>query len=72
MEPEKPTPNKEEVGAILKPLRTYERDIADMIRAHQTSEVAVNLAKQKKEEQKPEIKIAEEKRSLFYLHQKIA
>lgn len=62
MEPEKPTPNKEEVGAILKPLRTYERDIADMIRAHQTSEVAVNLAKQKKEEQKPEIKIAEEKK----------
>lgn len=68
MEPEVPKDaenteqNKQAAGDILKPLRTYERDIADMIRAHQTSAVAVNLAKQKKEEQKPEVKVAEEKK----------
>ncbi len=65
MEPEvqkNPVPNKDDVGAILKPLRTYERDVAEMIRAHQTSEVAINLAKQKKESEKPEVKVAEEKK----------
>ncbi len=68
MEPEVPkktagdTDNKQAIGEILKPLRTYERDVAEMIRAHQTSEVSINLAKQKKEERKPEIKAVEEKK----------
>jgi hypothetical protein len=66
-EPKNPTQNKEEVGSILKPLRTYERDVADMIRAHQTSEIAINLAKKKKEESKPEIKVAQEKKKFVFV-----
>ncbi len=39
---------------ILKPLRTYERDIADLVRAHQVSTVQINIAEQKKVEKLPE------------------
>ena len=65
MEPQLPTPqdattpnnpnisgtaSREEVNAILKPLRTYERDIADMIRANQVSASSVNLAEKRRDE----------------------
>ncbi len=42
--------DKEKAASILSPLRTYERDVADMIRKQQTSVVTVKLAEKKKEE----------------------
>lgn len=44
------TASREEANAILKPLRTYERDIADMIRANQVSASSVNLAEKRRDE----------------------
>lgn len=43
-----PNPTTPDTNSILKPLRTYERDIADMIRAHQTSTVDIVLAQRNK------------------------
>lgn len=61
MEPQIPTPegatNREEVNAILKPLRTYERDIAEMIRNNQVSASSVNLAEKRRDEAREQIKI---------------
>lgn len=48
------TSNREEVNAILKPLRTYERDIADMIRANQVSASSVNLSEKRRDEARTE------------------
>lgn len=47
------TNNNTNAATILKPLRTYERDIAEMVRTHQTSAVSVNIARQKTEEALP-------------------
>lgn len=49
---QKPTP---QTSDVLKPLRTYERDIAEMVRSHQVSAVNVNIAQKKKEEKLPEV-----------------
>jgi hypothetical protein len=40
--------------SILKPLQTYERDIAELISAHQVNAVSVNLAATKKREEEKE------------------
>jgi hypothetical protein len=42
--------DKDKAAAILSPLRTYERDVADMIRKQQASVITVKLAEQRKEE----------------------
>lgn len=49
-----PTPPASlENASVLKPLQTYERDIAEMIRNHQTSVVQVKMAAEKKDEALP-------------------
>ncbi len=68
MEPEVPqsatdAQKKAEADTLVKPLRTYERDIAEMIRLHQTSAVSVNLAQQRKKE--VEIKKVEPLKNVF-------
>lgn len=44
--------SKNELYAVVKPLRTYERDIAESIRKTDASLVSINLAEQKRNEEK--------------------
>ena len=51
--------------AIIKPLRTYEGDIAESIRKNDTSVASVNLAEQKKKEEQKAAGFTSEKREAF-------
>jgi hypothetical protein len=46
--------SKEKISSIVKPLQTYERDIADTIRHKETSVVSINLAEQKRKQESGE------------------
>ena len=51
---EERTPEQEEYFRIIKPLRTYERDLAEHVRNTNASKTEVNLREQEKKREKPQ------------------